>query len=271
MKERKQRQIKREGVRTETVRGGHQNRAAKKQKVSAAGLRGMWEFFLDACYPKRCPFCGDIPPSGDICPVCRTQVTYIEKDFCLKCGKHLTSETDEYCTDCMRHIHAFIQGRSLFCYQEAVKASLYRFKYGNKREYADVYAGEMLRYLGRWIEYIRVQVLIPVPIHSKRRHVRGYNQAEVLALALGRRLGIPVDRKSLLRIRNTVPQKNLDAKARKENLRRAFVCKAEAVRGKRILLVDDIYTTGATVDAAAAALKQAGAENVYVITVASGG
>ena len=258
-------------MRSEPFFGSGPGETRMKPGGLSAILQKGWGFFLETCYPKRCPFCGNIPHSGEICPECKSQITYIDQAFCLKCGKHLTSETEEYCMDCCRRRHEFVQGRSLYCYRGAVKTSLYRFKYSNKREYAEVYAEEMKRYLGRWIERAEVQVLIPVPIHKKRRRVRGYNQAEILAFALGCKMHLPVDRKSLVRVLNTAPQKNLDAKARKENLRQAFICRSEAVRGKNILLVDDIYTTGATVDAAAAALKQSGAEKIYVITVASGG
>lgn len=225
---------------------------------------------LDYIYPPRCPLCDQISPEG-FCGVCRKKLIYIKEDYCLKCGKPLTDSRREYCDDCGRRPHIFIQGRALLSYQGPVKKSLYRLKYANKREYADVYGKEMAKKLGRWILQKRITKIVPIPLHPARRRQRGYNQAAHLAKSVGRRLGIPVDEKLIYRVRGTAPQKALTLQERRKNLQDAFEVKGKIRPGERILLVDDIYTTGSTVDAAAKCLKTAGKCRIYVLTTAIGG
>ena len=124
------------------------------------------------------------------------------------------------------------------------------------------------------LQALQIDVIIPVPIYKQRRRERGFNQAELLAKELGKQLGLPVCTDYLLRIKKTKPQKELNAKERKKNLQQAFSCnkkrKKEAITWKRILLVDDIYTTGSTLDACATVLSLSGAKKVYGICVCIG-
>lgn len=225
---------------------------------------------LDYLYPPRCPVCDQICADG-ICSSCREKLVYIKKDFCLKCGKPLDDSRQEYCMDCKRRGHAYIQGRALFSYQGAIRKSLYRLKYANKREYARCYGEEMARCLGKWILQKKITKIVPVPLHPSRRRKRGYNQAALLAKSLGKSLNIPVDEHLLYRVKRTAPQKALTGRERKANLNNAFVSRKIVRPGERILLVDDIYTTGSTVDAAAECLIRAGKCRIYVITTAIGG
>ena len=196
---------------------------------------------------------------------------YIREAFCLKCGKPLEDEQQEYCADCLKKKHSFDLGRALFSYRGQIRSSLYRLKYGNKREYAKVYGREMARRFGRWIRQTGVTLIVPVPLHRSRRRERGYNQAALLARELGRCTGIPVEEKLLLRVRKTAPLKTMSKAERTANLRGAFAVSGRIPGGSRILLVDDIYTTGATADAAAACLKGHGCSRVFLLTVAAGG
>ena len=189
----------------------------------------------------------------------------------MKCGKPLMDARREYCRDCGKKSHAFTQGKAVFLYEKETKAALYRFKYQNKREYADVFAKEMAKRYGDWIKQKRIQAIVPVPLHKRRRKKRGFNQAEVLAKELGRELGIPVLTNLLIRVRDTRPQKELNEAERKNNLKRAFKISGSIVQLNYILLLDDIYTTGSTLDAAAAALLAAGAREVYACCVGIGG
>ncbi len=225
---------------------------------------------VDLLYPRRCPLCdGVVDWGGLICPVCEKKLTYIEEPFCRRCGKPLETE-EEYCFDCAKREHEYREGTALFVHQGAVRDSLYRFKYENKREYALFYAAQTARFRGEWIRRRRVEAIVPVPLHKNRKKERGYNQAELYARHLGRSLGIPVIRNWLVRRADTRPQKELDRTQRKNNMKRAFKCKKNIVQFKYILLVDDIYTTGSTVDAAAKALKQAGAQDVFFVCVSIG-
>ena len=112
--------------------------------------------------------------------------------------------------------------------------------------------------------------LIPVPLHKSRMRKRGFNQAALVAERMGERLGIPVEEKLLIRVKKTSPQKELNDSARRENLKNAFQLCGNDVKLKRVVLIDDIYTTGSTLDAAAAALLAAGVEKVYFLSICIG-
>jgi len=111
-------------------------------------------------------------------------------------------------------------------------------------------------------------VIVPVPLHTARLHERGYNQAALLARELAQQTGLAVDEQTLVRKRATAPQVQLDAKHRKENMRDAFCCSGDALSGKRVLLIDDVCTTGATLEACAVALLESGAHSVQALTLA---
>lgn len=228
------------------------------------------EVCLDIVFPPRCPVCDKPAPlPALVCPACRRKPVPVKAPRCLQCGKHIEDGREEYCKGCRTAMHSFAQGRGLFSYS-SVADSLYRFKYAGRQEYARFYAQEMVRILGGTIRGWRPEALVPVPIHPARRRERGYNQAEVLAKEIGKRTGIPVASGLIGRVKNTLPQKLLDDAERQNNLKRAFKIYGNDVKLKRVIIVDDIYTTGSTVDACAAELKGAGAEDVYFITAAIG-
>lgn len=231
---------------------------------------------LHILYPKRCPICDRVLKtpafSGEypICGSCREKAEYAAEPVCKKCGKPLTDQRREYCGDCTRHAHSFTQGKALWVYKGCVKESVYRLKYSNRREYGKSYAQELARQYGRWIRQKGVQAIIPIPLHKKRQRQRGYNQAEIIARELGRLLELPVCAGLLVRCADTRPQKELDDRERKANLKKAFRVNGDTEGLERVLLVDDIYTTGSTMDGAAEVLKRAGVPEIYVISVSIG-
>lgn len=226
---------------------------------------------IDALFPPRCAICGEIvDKKGNICEACGLKVRYIVSPFCMICGKALDSEERELCQDCNRKSHEFRRGVAAFAYTKELKASMYQFKYNNKREYASFYAGSLAALKGHIIKSWQPEVLMPVPLHRKRYKKRGYNQAALIARELGNLLGIPVDEHSLVRTVNTAPQKTLDDKQRAKNIKNAFQVRNNIVQYKKAVLVDDIYTTGATLDACAAVLKRAGVQQVYFVSVCVG-
>lgn len=172
--------------------------------------------------------------------------------------------------DCSRKPHAYVRGRAVYIYQGLVKASLYRFKYAGRREYAVCYGYHALERYGAWIQTIAPEAIIPIPLHPVRQKKRGYNQAEVFARVLGEELGIPVRCDLVYRSVNTCPQKGLNDTERKKNLKKAFTIAENIVQLKRVLLVDDIYTTGSTVDAVSAQLTAGGIQQVYVLCISIG-
>jgi len=230
----------------------------------------VWEKGLDLIFPARCPVCDKAVAFPElICPGCREKFQAVEAPRCLKCGKHIRDEREEYCKGCRLAVHKFEQGRGLYAYQ-SVAESMYRFKYAGRREYARYYGEQIVEKLGRTIRGWAPDALVPVPIHAARKRERGYNQAEALAKEIGSRMGIPVEKRLIKRVKKTLPQKLLDDRQRQNNLKRAFKIDRNDVKLKTVIIIDDIYTTGSTIDACAAVLKAAGVEKIYFIAVAVG-
>lgn len=188
----------------------------------------------------------------------------------MKCGKPVQGEEQEYCDDCEKHALAFEQGRSVWLHTGVVPQAIYRFKFHNKRYYARVFAQEMVRQYGDWMKAMRIEAMIPVPLHPSKRRSRGFNQAELLAKELSVRTGIPVETNAVVRVKKTRPQKRLDHQERQRNLQGAFGVTKTWKTKNTILLVDDIYTTGNTIHRLAKVLKKAGVQKVYFLTISIG-
>lgn len=225
----------------------------------------------DLLFPPRCPICDKIVPSWDegICCECMKNIRYVEPPRCLKCGKHIEEETREYCTDCEERPHVFKQGRALFYYKDIAKA-IYRYKYKGRKAYAKVFGKEMVYYLGDYIKSLEPDAIIPVPLYKRKARRRGYNQATLLARILEKELNIPVEEKFVIRNRNTKPLKLLNPEERLNNLKKAFILMENGVKLKRVIIIDDIYTTGSTIDTMAELLIERGIEEVYFVTLAIG-
>lgn len=226
---------------------------------------------VDILYPPRCPLCDEVLfPGQSTCVGCAKEVKLMCEPVCKKCGKALTDERREFCTDCGKKKHFYCQGKAVFAYEGKIKSSMYRFKYANKREYAAFYAEEAAYLYENWVREKQIEAIVPVPMYFFKKRRRGYNQAEVFAKQLGKKLNIPVDNKLVKRIRNTVPQKELNDVQRKSNLKNAFQLATDIVKYKQILLVDDIYTTGSTIDEISGVLLNAGVKNIYYICISIG-
>lgn len=230
----------------------------------------VWKTAVNLLFPRRCPVCDDIvTPFGEkICSPCLHKLKLITPPYCMKCGKKV-EEGEEYCVDCKRCRHSFVRGRALYDYGSAA-GSLYRFKYGNRKEYAGFFGEEIAAYLGEYVRETGAEALIPVPLHRKRKTVRGYNQAEELAKALSRCVGLPVYGKYLKRVRETKPLKQLSFHERQNNLKKAFIIRQNDVKLKVVIIVDDIYTTGSTINEITRVLLEAGVEKVYFLTLSCG-
>lgn len=225
---------------------------------------------VDLLYPRRCPFCDGILGKKEVylCRSCLPEMAFITGAVCCTCGKPLEKEQDEYCFDCRKKDHAFVLARAPFVYRGRVKESLMRFKYLGRAEYALFY-GKAMTEFGRRLQIFEDRDLIlPVPVHPGRRIERGYNQAELLAKQISIHTGIPMEGKLLQRNRKTAAQKAVSGAQRSRNLKGAFALdrkKRGTLKGRRILLVDDIYTTGSTADAISVLLLEAGAASVKVL------
>ena len=229
------------------------------------------EKIVNLVYPRRCPVCDDLVPmdQGLICVECQKKIKYIKPPRCRKCGKQLYDENVIFCSDCERVKHLYDGGYALYDYQ-SMKSSIYRFKYSKRSEYAKYYAKDIYEKLGEEIGRIQAEALIPVPLHKSRRSKRGYNQAEELAKELSKLTGIPCYSNLVKRVKNTVPQKELDTRERQNNLKKAFLIHSDVVKLNKTIVVDDIYTTGSTIDAVARELRQHGVGNIYYLALCIG-
>lgn len=226
---------------------------------------------VDLILPPRCPLCESLLEGARlVCDECRMKISYVQQPSCFRCGKEISDEEVELCEDCTGRDFNYIRGFPAINYVEPMRGSLARFKYHNCRTYAQFYADEIVRARGKQILAVAPEVLIPVPVHKRRLKKRGYNQAGLLAGALGKRLNIPVDAELLVRGSNTLPQKTLGASSRQANLNKAFQPGRNNVKYKRVMLVDDIYTTGATIEACAGVLRRMGCEEIYYTSVCIG-
>ncbi|MBP3489138.1 MAG: ComF family protein [Roseburia sp.] len=238
---------------------------------TAQYIRLLWRQTEDFFYPPRCPVCDELSDTGGmLCMACTGRIQTVKEPVCKRCGKPLANERQEYCADCRKKKHAYRQGKAVFVYQGAIRSSMYRFKYAGRREYAAYYAKEAAKLYGDWVKRNQIEVIVPVPMYLRKRRQRGYNQAEVFARALGRELGLLVDAGVVRRVKNTVPQKELNDRERVRNLKNAFQLASDIVKYKCILLVDDIYTTGSTVDEVTEVLLAGGVQCVYYICISIG-
>jgi ComF family protein len=228
----------------------------------------------DFIYPPVCCVCRtDIERSDtwSICQRCRDQIAYIQPPFFARCGRAYAHEQDfeHLCGDCISGARYYRRARSVGHYSGTLRNALHLFKYRLQRHLAKTLGGIMTGRLSSLAEEWRYDIIMPVPLHPRRLRTRGFNQALCLASALGRHLRVPLDRFNLKRLRWTTSQVGLTERERKLNVRNAFaVCRPEAVRDKFVLLIDDIYTSGSTVNECSRVLITAGTEAVDVLTLA---
>ena len=231
---------------------------------------------LDVLFSRTCEGCGAAMTAepGALCWDCRSQIRLVQVPFCERCGDPIagTASGPFECAGCRRTEPAFDWARSAVRYDGVAKACIRRFKYN-----AGIWLEDELT---DWLEALwrtcpesagAIECLAAVPLYPKRQRERGYNQSALLATGLARRIGIPFRGGMLRRGKSTGTQTHLTAAQRVHNVRGVFSVPWPArVRGVRVALVDDVMTTGATVNECARALKAAGAAAVVVLTVARG-
>jgi len=230
---------------------------------------------LDIIYPRQCIGCGASSPETFryICWDCWSQATPVNAPFCEICGDPVSGAVEHgfVCFFCTAEPPAFDRARSAMRYDGIISDALRCLKYKKAlwlvRDLAEVlYSCVIAEYADRVFDLI-----VPVPLHPVRRRQRGYNQSEELALALARRMHCACVPGVLKRTRPTVSQTHLTAKARLSNVQGAFEYRRKKwLAGRHILLVDDVMTTGATVNECSRVLKKGGADSVHVVTVARG-
>ena len=218
-----------------------------------------------------CIFCGGEleEENKNICKNCLKNLPVVEK-ICLRCGSPISSKAD-YCLTCKNSQRSFDLARAPFIYKDMICDIIYNFKYNGKKYLAKHLAEFMFKTFKEIEkEILNVDIVVPVPLHIKKRKQRGFNQAELLAKELSKMIDSKLDCNGLVREKNTKTQTKLSYLERQENLKDAFVVKNKKdFKGKVVLLVDDVLTTGSTANHCSKVLKEAGAKAVYVLTFAT--
>ena len=240
---------------------------------------------LNLLYPELCPVCkGPLTDKNRyknnpfICKACYKKAAFAMEPRCLKCAKPLEDETKPLCNECMEKERYFDRGFALLLHDEAAKNIIYGFKFRYELDNMRFPALEISLRYGRDILELAPQAFIPVPLHKSRKRERGYNQAQLLAQEISKYISLlygkemVCDAQYLIRKEKTKHQRDLDQKYREENVKNAFCINPESKKNYRSLcLVDDIYTTGSTINSCAKTLKAAGCEKVYFVTVSTVG
>jgi len=240
-------------------------------------LRQLTNAIVDLLYPPHCAVCHSL--GSWLCIRCIAQIERIHPPVCLRCGRPVGPEVNfaataqepgPRCGRCEELPPDLDLLRAFAYFGGPLREAIHQFKYGG----VAVLAGPLGQMMAcAWPDLApdgqeQVDVIVPVPLHPRRERERGYNQAALLAREFGPRLGCPVVEDALLRPRETLPQVNLGTRERRANVHGAFRCADSRLRGSRVLIIDDVFTTGATLEAAASALRLGGASAVLGYTLA---
>ncbi len=229
----------------------------------------MLNNFLNILFPEHCPICEK--PSLDhkttpICTDCWQTIRPYSGPKCQKCNKPHVSDIPTICGDCLNDEPAFKFAKSFGIYEGVLKKAINLLKYHNVKRLSKPLTDIILQ-----IKIPRADSLIPVPLYKKRLRHREFNQSALLAKNIAKSLGVKVLLNCLVKIKDTMPQVGLSSRDRIKNIKKTFeVTNKKLIEGENIILVDDVFTTGATVRECSKVLKRAGAEDIYVITLAHG-
>lgn len=233
-------------------------------------LHHLSQRLLAFLLPARCPLCQqNVQDAHCLCPTCFSKMHFIPQSVCHICGRPMPFPTpwEQTCPSCLKQRPRYMKMRSAFFYNDETKPLILALKHGDKLDLIP-----LLEHLCQRIEaciFTECDIFMPVPLHQRRLIKRGYNQVAQITQYLARRYQKTYDPLSLVRIKKTVSQGHLSPQQRKQNMQRAFAVKnADRLKGKQILLVDDVITTGATINACTRALLRAGVKGVFVISLA---
>lgn len=231
---------------------------------------------LSLLYPEVCQLCKSEPATsreGFVGPKCWSQVRFIRPPFCERCGLPFEGDITAsfVCTNCHELKLHFTSARSAVVAKSIVLEVIHRFKYSRALWFENFLADLLVREAAPALRGQRWDLIVPVPLHPLKEREREFNQSALLARHLSRAANIPCDEKILRRPKPTVTQTHLSRDKRAANMKSAFAVRpGMKLSGRRIVLIDDVLTTGATTNDCARALRDAGAEEVCVWTVARG-
>lgn len=225
-------------------------------------------------FPPQCPGCSDIPDSAEeifFCAKCQEKIHFIQGAVCPVCGTNFPDSPAEshICGDCADQRPYFSSARAVFSFETVILDAIHRFKYKRDFFIGETLASSMADFPFPDMVFSQYSLILPVPLHIKRLRERGFNQSLILARAIGKKRKIPVDFSLLKRHKFTETQTGMHKNERKLNIKDAFeVTDTKKVAGQNVILVDDVYTTGATVNECAKMLLKAKADRVAVLTLA---
>lgn len=226
-------------------------------------LQHLTAKLLDWIYPPQCVSCG--APGSLFCRDCRSRLLPVGEHYCTKCGKPL--KKGQSCRLCARSEFLFRASRAPYIYEGPAAALIKKLKYDGCLDLVPILT-ELLYAFWQGLGW-DADLIVPVPLSEKRRAQRGFNQSEMIGAAFSKKTGIPMVPGALMKIRHTARQVGLNAEERRENLSGAFAAEELMVKGKRILLLDDVMTTGSTFAECSAVLLKAGAGSVDCLSVAT--
>jgi ComF family protein len=228
----------------------------------------------DVIFPPQCLGCAEIlyPQRGHLfCPACEEKIRFITGDICPVCGTIFPNSPAQshLCGNCMENKTYYSCARAVVSYETIILNAIHQFKYGSNISVGALLASLMADFSFPDVDFSDHSLIIPVPLHIKRLRQRGFNQSLILAHALAKKWQIPVNFSLLRRQKFTLTQTGLNKAERKQNINGAFeISDKKIIAGKNIILVDDVYTTGATINECAKTLIKAGAQKVTVLTLA---
>lgn len=225
--------------------------------------KSIWTF-LDFIFPPSCPGCGEL--GQRFCVDCSNKIEKIESDFCMKCGVVLENNLLHETNNCKEQLQSISMIRSFSLYNPPLSEAIKKLKYHRDIGIAEVLANFFVELYNK--NKMDIDMVIPVPLNRKRIKERGYNQSYLLALPFSLIIKKPLKKQALYRLKETRPQVGLNRHERLINVSEAFVANPQQVKGKNILLIDDVTTTGATLEACASALKLGGANDIVGFTLA---
>jgi ComF family protein len=233
-------------------------------------LKDIIDDFLDFLFPSYCHICEErLRREIYICKRCLAKIKYLREPTCILCGREIfLNEENSLCKECRKKKNYFDKAKAIGKYEGVLKEYIHLLKYKNK-PYLKRLLPEIIGDKINWIKDYNFDYVVYVPLHRKRLRKRGYNQAEFLADLLGRVFSIEVMRNNLIRIKNSRPQVELEREKRLKNVKGIFKIKdGRKIKDRKLLLVDDVYTTGATLNECSRELKKMGATNVVALVLA---
>ena len=225
----------------------------------------LWNQFKDFLFPRTCFCCNSRIENGIICNLCESNLVRIQQ-ICMKCG----ADNQEYdCRFCKKNDFTFNKARSVFHFEKNLQILIHNLKYDEMTKVAKFLGKYASDYLQKYKPFSKIDIIAPVPLHKVRKRDRGFNQAELLTREISHQMNWLHTPNLILRNRFTQTQTKLGRKDRHKNVYGAFILNSKYdVRNKNILIVDDVFTTGATVNSISTILKDNEARNVFVLTIA---